>query len=316
MVASDELRELRLQVDQLRERLDFMAPMLSLLSFTQDYCQSLECEASVQLLRLKSARLSAADPVPLDRGAAKEQAAQHPVETARWLHAMTDLVLGLASGGALASVRQEPVEQGPAQLMLEARARPALQTLAHSPMVSPRDAHADQAEAPRRPGTFGRGGVLFGAKASPPARPGPMRAAADRLHTAFENLRAGQSSPARTRGSPSVEAVSPLDSTLEFGGLALGRGSWANAYRQATGARREALRLLCTLGIVTERELADDLTVIDEEHIDECVSIAAEMLLKWTPELGPPPQQEAKSFFEERLAALYMKRAPSPFGLG
>eukprot|EP00446_Apocalathium_sp_SHHI-4_P017857 CAMPEP_0177289668 /NCGR_PEP_ID=MMETSP0367-20130122/75340_1 /TAXON_ID=447022 ORGANISM="Scrippsiella hangoei-like, Strain SHHI-4" /NCGR_SAMPLE_ID=MMETSP0367 /ASSEMBLY_ACC=CAM_ASM_000362 /LENGTH=235 /DNA_ID=CAMNT_0018747119 /DNA_START=17 /DNA_END=725 /DNA_ORIENTATION=+ len=105
-----------------------------------------------------------------------------------------------------------------------------------------------------------------------------------------------------------------MDSTLEFGGLSLGRGTWANAYRQATGSRREALRLLCNTGIVTERELADDLTVISEEHIEECISIAGEILQRWPPGSGPPPLREAKAFFEERLAAIYMKRAPSAFG--
>lgn len=91
-------------------------------------------------------------------------------------------------------------------------------------------------------------------------------------------------------------------------GMHLGRGSWAAAYRKATGPRLDALRLLCACGIVTARELEDDLTVVSDEHIDECIHITTGML-----ELKPLhewkcAEQEAKSVFEERLTALYRNR--------
>lgn len=92
------------------------------------------------------------------------------------------------------------------------------------------------------------------------------------------------------------------------GGLIMGRGSWATAYRQASGHRREALRLLCSSGIVTARELSDDLTVITEEHIEECVQIATEMLQTWTLEMWARQPQEAKKFFEARLTAMYQRK--------
>lgn len=114
-------------------------------------------------------------------------------------------------------------------------------------------------------------------------------------------------------GEPVAEAASleaHPDYVLMSGssGLILGRGSWANAYRQSTGHRREALRLLCTSGIVTPRELSDDLTVIDDEHVEDCVRIAVEMLQTWTIEMWARQPQEAKKFFEERLTMIYEQK--------
>jgi len=88
----------------------------------------------------------------------------------------------------------------------------------------------------------------------------------------------------------------------------LGKGSWAAAYRQASGTRRDCLRLLCSSGIVTARELSDDLTVISEEHIDECVLIASEMLQTWTMDMWAQQPDEAKKFFEARLTAMYQRK--------
>jgi len=59
---------------------------------------------------------------------------------------------------------------------------------------------------------------------------------------------------------------------------------------------------------VTARELSDDLTVIDAEHIEECVQIATEMLTTWTLEMWVRQPQEAKKFFEARLTALYQRK--------
>merc|ERR1719327_1745376 len=96
-------------------------------------------------------------------------------------------------------------------------------------------------------------------------------------------------------GEPFAEPAAGIEAA---GGLVLGKGSWASAYRQASGARREALILLCSSGIVTARELSDDLTVISEEHIDECVEIAREMLQTWPMDMWAKQPQEAKKFFE------------------
>lgn len=97
-------------------------------------------------------------------------------------------------------------------------------------------------------------------------------------------------------------------------GLVLGKGSWATAYRQAEGVRLDALRLLCTCGIVTARELSDDLTVISQEHINECVLIASDMLRKYSLDTWGRRAHEAKRCFEAQLTALYQKYADQNHG--
>lgn len=123
-------------------------------------------------------------------------------------------------------------------------------------------------------------------------------------------LNVGTEEPLAEPGTGSTDQQINLEGIAMSGsgGLIMGRGSWATAYRQASGHRREALRLLCTSGIVTARELSDDLTVISEEHIEECVQIATEMLQTWTLEMWARQPQEAKKFFEARLTAMYQRK--------
>mmetsp|Transcript_30470 Transcript_30470/g.101302 ORF Transcript_30470/g.101302 Transcript_30470/m.101302 type:complete len:372 (-) Transcript_30470:84-1199(-) len=356
--SAGELRQLRIEVDKLRERLDFMAPMLSLLNFTQDFFQRVECEASVQLMRLKNANVAG-----LQSGSEKEVVDSKMVDTAKWLHSMTDIVIGLQTTTAdLKSSVRSVVSACTGVDSTPAGGGHLLRPGAHPPARAPSaGGGASSTSSPRvpTPREAGSGSVSVsgggGARVqqqqlqqqSQQARPLPPRTTAPSVApsgsaaiggggysaTGFSGFGAsagvaGGYSAYGPAGPPPTAAFSRLaepswltgkvgggmDSTLEFGGLSLGRGTWANAYRQATGSRREALRLLCNTGIVTERELADDLTVISEEHIEECISIAGEILQRWPPGSGPPPLREAKAFFEERLAAIYMKRAPSAFG--
>jgi len=333
MVASDEVRELRLQVDKLRERLDFMAPMLSLLQPTQDYVQRVECEASVQLLRLKNARL-------VDTPAGDLQKEDpHSVETAKWLHTVTDLVISRLSGdnanATPASPEKTAKREWRQQQQQQERQQQQQQQVASGQTSTRSTVYEDG--APATPSSSGSRSTTGSSHRRERAQQQQQQQQQQQHHMmsgfSAPDLRPARDSKRESRrqhqqsgggdfvesaifNRPSITSTreSNMDNTLTCGGLALGKGTWANAYRQATGLRRDALRLLCSTGIVTERELADDLTVISEEHIEECVTIAKEMLQKWTPELGPPPQQEAKAFFEEKLAAMYMKRAPAPFG--
>lgn len=93
-----------------------------------------------------------------------------------------------------------------------------------------------------------------------------------------------------------------------LGGLVLGRGDWALAYRESQGARRNAFRLLSMSGIVTARELEDDLTVVSQEHIDECAVIATEMLQTWPLDVWAQQPAKAKQVFERKLTALYHRK--------
>lgn len=291
--SSDELQQLWAHVEKLRERLDFMAPMLSLLHFTQDFFQRVECEASVQLLRLKNANLTE----EVSAGVSEEP---NMVDTARWLHTMTDLVMSLQrcrhqSGSNTPAVSRESMGQSSPLQRSSLRMPATVSFCSESP---PTDAIPTARPVVGKGGKCGQGSTASAASGTS-ASSGSSAAGA---------MSAGKELKARD----AMRSVS-LDNTLEFGGLALGRGTWANAYRQPKGDRRDALRLLCSTGIVTERELADDLTVISQEHVEECIAIAGEMLRRWPAERGPPPRAEAKTFFEERLAALYMRRAPAPF---
>jgi len=320
MVASDEVRELRLQIDKLRERLDWMAPRLLLLQRMDDYVQRVECEASVQLLRLKNARLS----TPTQRDLQKED--PNSVETAKWLHTLTDLVINCITGDgdsfSPASPSQTTKRERRQQQQEQQQQLLAGQTSQTSNRSTTNEDGASSTVSSGSRSTTGSNRrertqqqQMMPGVSAPELRPAretkresrrqQQQQGGDFVESAIFNAR-----PSSTAAMGEID----VDNNLTRRGLVLGKGTWANAYRQATGLRRDALRLLCSTGIVTERELADDLTVISEEHVEECVTIAREMLQKWTPELGPPPQQEAKAFFEEKLAAMYMKRAPAPFG--
>eukprot|EP00930_Biecheleria_cincta_P011233 TRINITY_DN11386_c0_g1_i6.p1 TRINITY_DN11386_c0_g1~~TRINITY_DN11386_c0_g1_i6.p1 ORF type:complete len:387 (-),score=76.33 TRINITY_DN11386_c0_g1_i6:204-1364(-) len=380
-VLQTEVEKLKQQCETLKERLDYMAPLLSMQHFMQDYIQKLEGEASVQLMRLKRARVNSAGRIAL-AGSGEASSEPDSVDSAKWMHKMTDLVLRAsgesapvsplspASGSGVASWsstragttvamagpaaapahhaewhaevgrRLAPSPQLAARLP-EAASVSGLQVqrgLVATPAPPPSSATAggSSTEAPFAfsgilqpkqdlshrvgyadsiPAPFSRGAQTFAAGGSSSSSAGVRRRVSETEAAGATGALAGL---ARGREPiPKKELIynaDPLQNTLECGGLALGKGTWATAYRQAIGARRDALRLLCTSGIVTERELADDLTVISEEHIEECVAIASEMLKKWPPEQGPVPQAEAKTFFQDKLQALYMKRAPSPFG--
>jgi len=404
---ADELKELKLQVDNLRRRLDSMAPALTLMSFNQDYCQRMECEASVQLMRLKNARLMDSS---AQEGRYRDNNGMPPcAEMAKWLHIMTDTMIhrpgnstnagtgtlmrreisnrweqnnmkALTPGSAPETASMPKTFEDSAAAMIRAGER-LLQT------VFVGDVESDTFGASPQTGAARSGGALvvpqtsiidsnqykkWGDKSAPQAgstgvglpagaipqgkwetpllievtggkspqsygtldssnqsqddrsstrQPlcgvSPMLSAPDlRLHSGWTSDTAPEPPPFESLlpvvGHFTPHNVENVDSTLERRGLALGKGTWATAYREASGVRRDALRMLCTTSIVTERELADDLTVISEEHIDECVAIATEMLKRWPPKLGPPPQDEAKAFFEERLAMMYMSRVSPP----
>lgn len=119
---------------------------------------------------------------------------------------------------------------------------------------------------------------------------------------------------ARRSSKPQESVADPndVDAVLARMGIILGKGSWAENLRWAKGPRREALLVLVTLGIISPRELSDDLTEITQDHIEDCVKIAAEMLVKWPSQFGAPPIQEGKVFFEQRLNKLYMSRSQQP----
>lgn len=336
VVPLSEFKALQEQVEILTRRLDFMAPKLSLLNHIGQTSQKVEAEASHQLTRLKSAK-GAEDPSTPDF------ATVDSADLAVWLQTVTDAVLGLLnravpepSASLWGSGQSRGRSKSPASYLLQANM--------FSPKslreVSPRGESAvlegiwksvpeekmQPKESGRARSQSPRGRQLEGPRVVPKSalkvdvvipKSGSGAGMAAR---SFQSLPASKPqrdmSPAPSSHDifKSVERRWPqtaeMETTLGREGLVLGKGAWAQAYRVSTGTRREALNMLGITGIVTERELADDLTEIGQEHIEECICIATEMLEKWPPRHGAPPVQVAKRFFEERLAQLYLRRHP------
>jgi len=344
-VRAEDFRLLKAQVDQMKERLDFICPMLPLVNFVQDYFQKVECEASVQLMRLKNAQVLR--PVGSDDDINNAQ-----LETVKWLHCLTEVVLMLHNhSGAGTSVPSAPSHASCDGLVESARSERSNARSCISLPVQPRRLDLPQVDPP----PMGQG--MKGRRLSGSAMSSPMNATSSNAR-AIEAFRAGDfllhppdtsvpdRTPCRTVPGSSAPsnmqygAATALSSVMRTGallhggedsslsesqadpgtggahgvqgegphGLVLGKGSWATSYRQAQGQRREALKLLCQCNIVTERELGDDNTVISEEHIDECVSLASEMLQTWPISMWEGQPQEAKKFFEARLTVLYQKK--------
>lgn len=349
-----DIKRLQSQLDQMKERLDFISPMLPLLNFVQDYFQKVECEASVQLMRLKNA-----DVYSRPQGT-EDEVSNAQLETVKWLHFMTDVVMQLHSGKNDPYRTSRNHADGPVDAFADAawrtsaaaeaagRNQPAVaSTSRHTapPSTSPRDATGPPSTSPAVPSSVAAGlqqRGLLGHQGSTPEAPlqrgqfllgdagaapgGSAGRSADQWQSTLlpdlaSRVAAIASGPPGsqlsgkglvndpTPAQPSdLESTFGLEQTQSLSGLVLGRGSWATAYRQASGQRRDSLRLLCMSGIVTARELSDDLTVISEEHIDECVLIASEMLQTMPLDMWSRQPQEAKKFFEARLTALYRRK--------
>jgi len=374
---TDEVKRLQAQVDQMKERLDFISPMLPLVNFVQDYFQRVECEASVQLMRLKNAQVMADKDITGEDDNVNAQ-----LETVKWLHFMTDAIMSIHNGPALQPPTPSSSPQphaldlltGPAAAALRgyprvgdtqglANAFPSLERRVNAspqaPMGSP--GMAMTSPAARQVGDGGWNEYSD----TPTRQPSGGNVGRDRagmMNVPQGSMRSTPDELVRSRGDSLLASMTPGVSSAPFGSLGLaaaaaakasgggsfqksydlpgastcateeplaepgtggtnerfqmdssmsgvmGRGSWATAYRQASGNRKEALRLLCSSGIVTARELSDDLTVISDDHIEECVQIATEMLQTWTLEMWARQPQEAKKFFEARLTALYQRK--------
>lgn len=368
----EDVKRLQAQLDQMKERLDFISPILPLVNFVQDFFQRVECEANLQLLRMQKAQVM--------RGGNegdKEGMSNAQLETVKFIHVVTDLLLAMHGGGLNAeptALHSSPGDQaspnpeprhafdetggnsggGSARLSkrpigtLNRQPTPPLR--AEDEVGGANAASGGSARSSRRPSsnavqqTAGQwaptpplrlepperatGGYLLRSPSSPVATYVHSRERNEQQqqqHAFIEQFRHGPSGlqpmPSEISREQSASALSmeagtggteeeqPMDHMESLGpNLVLGKGSWAASYRQARGRRREALKLVCKCGIVTERELSDDLTVISEEHIEECVLIAGEMLNTWGLDEWSQQPGEAKKFFEAKLTALYQRK--------
>lgn len=364
---AEDLRQLQTQVEQLKERLDFISPMLPLVNFIQDYFQKVECEATLQLLRFKNAQLLRKN----GETNAEDEVSNAQLELVKWLHFATDAITslhGTTSATSSLSVQHEaasPTNPGKPTMSKLHDGMPPTRNIAmslHEPRFpaglrefsgqcgsSPKESASPvgaASSAGQKPINSRKGSFVCDQAApfTPSSPQGRLSASAasstisaiteekcDFLLGAADQANWTKTASHHTREIPRMplsmgSTISPVSlegcepplvepgtggtvaEACMLDGLVLGRGSWAAAYRQSQGPRREALRLLCRSSIVTARELSDDLTVISQEHIDECVMIASEMLQTWPLEMWARQPDEAKKFFEARLTIVYQKR--------
>eukprot|EP00928_Gymnodinium_smaydae_P070213 TRINITY_DN5410_c0_g2_i1.p1 TRINITY_DN5410_c0_g2~~TRINITY_DN5410_c0_g2_i1.p1 ORF type:complete len:347 (-),score=37.14 TRINITY_DN5410_c0_g2_i1:369-1343(-) len=313
---SEDLVRLQAEVDTMRARLDVLSPLLPSANGAREYVQSVECEATVQIARLQGARMPSTR--KMFAGGVMDAFAGR-LETTRWLQLVTEVLLELHEAQRVDAAKLPEQEQ---QLPVENAA-------VSTPSLPVFGCHVEEAPA-RHPATTPQ-------NATPRAVPSVVRTDQQALVSAdtrrspsprgvSESNRARINSQSFDVG-PVVHEVSPRAHERNNGvegesygkgalghlgvDIRLGKGSWATAYRQAQGWRKEALQLLCGSGIVTARELSDDLTVISDEHIDECVIIARDMLQAAPFEFWAQQPSEAKKCFEDRLTSLYKQRHPS-----
>merc|ERR1719375_1382606 len=89
---AEDLRQLQQQVDSVRVQLALLGPLPQQVQTAQEYFERVECEASVQLRRLKRARVAGEEL----RSSSEGELSGAQQEIARWLHAITDAVIGMA----------------------------------------------------------------------------------------------------------------------------------------------------------------------------------------------------------------------------
>lgn len=90
------------------------------------------------------------------------------------------------------------------------------------------------------------------------------------------------------------------------GGLEESAGSFACRYRESSGSEKEALSLLLRCNIISKDEFASN--CVSQEHIDECVWIASQMLEQKTLEDWVALSQNGRQSFEDTVAAIYEAR--------
>ena len=93
---ADDLRRLESQIGQVNDRLDFIYSMRPFMEQIKEYFQNVECEASVQMRRLKNVHVA-------------HQGSDDPAEEiVKWLHFVTNWVMACNVPATLVSSQPEP----------------------------------------------------------------------------------------------------------------------------------------------------------------------------------------------------------------
>jgi len=91
-----------------------------------------------------------------------------------------------------------------------------------------------------------------------------------------------------------------------------GNGSWAHTYRLCQGEQKDALELLYQCKIVSAQEFTH--SSASQEHIDECVWIASQMLRQKPLEEWVVWRQQALQSFEDSITAIFAARTTAVYG--
>jgi len=92
-----------------------------------------------------------------------------------------------------------------------------------------------------------------------------------------------------------------------------GNGSWVRTYQRSNGEQKDALELLYRCRIVSVQEFTHSST--NQEHIDECVWIAAQMLGQKPLEEWVARRQQALQSFEDSITAVFAARTMAGHGM-
>jgi len=94
--------------------------------------------------------------------------------------------------------------------------------------------------------------------------------------------------------------------------VATGNGSWVQTYRCSNGEQKDALELLYRCKIVSVQEFTH--SSASQEHIDECVWIAKQMLVQKPLEEWVARRQQALQSFEDSITAVFAARTTAGYG--
>jgi hypothetical protein len=148
---------------------------------------------------------------------------------------------------------------------------------------------------------------------APPASPGMEVSFDPQRSKMFSNLAKKESPVSRSldphqeyaREKAMVsEADMPMDEVLQE--VEYSDGSWARAYRDAVGERKEALELLFRCNIISTQEFV--YSRVSQEHIAECVWIGTHMLRQKPLEEWEKLWQQAQHTFEDSVTACFTAR--------
>jgi hypothetical protein len=93
----------------------------------------------------------------------------------------------------------------------------------------------------------------------------------------------------------------------------IGDGSWAHTYRQSNAEQKDALEFILRCKIISVQEFA--YSRASQDHVDECVWIATQMLRQKPLEDWVAWRQEALQAFEESITAMAAARTAAHCGI-